>query len=47
MCIAQCIPNVQNFAEAASSGVHVLDIINRVSEEIIDDRDNHLVFQAN
>ena len=30
MCIAQFIPNIQNFAEAAGSGVHVLDIIDRV-----------------
>jgi len=31
MCIAQLIPNIQNFAEAAGSGIHVFDIIERVS----------------
>jgi len=40
MCIAQLIPNIQNFAEAAASGLHIFDIIERV-------RRYHLNYQIN
>jgi len=42
VCVAQFLPNVQNFAEAASNGVHIFDIIKRVSQDYNDYKINIL-----